>query len=299
MSTKVQISEKEAFTHLDKIFWKEEGYTKGDMIEYYRAVAPFILPYLKNHALMMRRYPNGIDKPYFFQKNVESIPQWVHTALIEHEEKKIRYILIQDVPSLLYVANLGSIELHPMIADYKHLQKPEYLVIDLDPEDVPFKKLVDVAQHIHDLLEHCAIPNFCKTSGSRGLHIYVPLHHKYPFEQTEPFAQLLAEIVANQLPDIISLERLPKHRQGRIYIDYLQNLHGGRTMVAPYSLRAKPHATVSTPLLWKEVNANLDPQDFTMKTVPGRLKKIGDPFKDTLGTGINLKQALKHIEKIT
>src|SRR5262249_6281558 len=179
----------------------------------------------------------------------------------------------QDEKTLLYVANLGSIELHPMTSRFNTLNFPDYLVIDLDPENIPFKKVVEVALWIHDFLEELKIPNYCKTSGGRGLHIYVPLGAKYPFEQIEMFAELLAHITKNHLPSLVSLQRMPEKRQKKVYFDYLQNAPGGRTTVSPYSVRAKPLAPVSTPLEWKEVTSKLDPLEFTIKTVPVRLAK--------------------------
>lgn len=283
-------------TNLDKIYWKKEGYTKGDVINYYQTMAPYILPYLKNRPLMLHRYPNGIEGESFYQKNIEFPPSWMKTVLIKHENKTDRYILVQDLPTLLFVANLGSIEMHPMISQAESLERPDFLVIDLDPEDVPFKKVIDTARDIHELLEELKIPNYCKTSGGRGLHIYIPLGSKYPFEQTEMFAELLANLVREKFPSVISLERLPKNRQKKIYFDYLQNMHGGHTMVAPYSLRGRPFATVSTPLEWSEVNSKLDPTNFNIKTIPSRVKKMGDPFKAILTKKINLPTILKHIK---
>jgi bifunctional non-homologous end joining protein LigD len=285
------------FTHLDKIYWKKEKYTKGDLIAYYQAVAPSILPYLKNRPLMMHRYPNGIEGESFYQKNIQSPPSWMKTASIEHENKKDQYVLVQDERTLLYVANLGSIELHPMISKVNTLDSPDFLVIDLDPEDISFKKVVEVACWIHEFLEELSVPNYCKTSGGRGLHLYIPLGAKYPFDQTEMFAELLAHLVRDRLPSLVSLERMPKNRQKRIYFDYLQNARGGRTMVAPYSLRAKQGAPVSTPLDWKEVNSDLNPLEFNIKTIPSRINKNGDPLKSILNKTINLKSVIKKLEK--
>lgn len=285
-------------TNLSKIYWPQEKITKGDMIDYYREIAPVIVPYLKNHPLMMHRYPNGIEGTEFYQKDAGSVPDWVVTGAVKHKEKTDHYVLVQNTKTLLYVANLGSIELHPIISSIQSINCPDFIAIDLDPEKTPFKKLVNTALEIHEFLEEAKIPNYLKTSGASGLHLYIPLHAKYEFSQTETFAELLANIVKQKMPSIISLERSPKKRETKIYFDYLQNLHGGRSMVAPYSLRAREGATVSTPLLWKEVNERLDPKSYNIKTIPERLKKIGDVFKPVLGKGLDLKGALKRLEKL-
>lgn len=284
-------------THLDKVYWKKDKITKGDMIEYYDTVSKYILPYLKNRPLMLKRYPEGIDGEIFYQKDIKYPPSWMDTAVIQHSDKKVRYVLVQDKKTLLYVANLGSIELHPMICQAQSLKTPDFIAIDLDPLEVPFKVLVEVANEIHEFLEEIKIPHYCKTSGATGLHIYIPLKAEYPFEQTEAFAELLANIVQDRMPDIISLERSPKKRVGKVYFDYLQNTHGGHSMIAPYSLRGIPYAPVSTPLEWKEVNSKLDPTSFNIHTVPARLKKIGDIFKPVLTKSINLKAILKRLEQ--
>jgi bifunctional non-homologous end joining protein LigD len=285
-------------SNLDKIYWEKEQITKGDMIEYYQTISEYILPHLKNRALMLRRFPEGISGPQFYQKNMVNAPDWVDTIHIEHSDKFVNYVVVQNEKILTYVANLGTIELHAMTACIKHLQNPDYIVIDLDPEDVPFQQLVNLANEIHEVLEQLKIPNYCKTSGGRGLHIYMPTHAKYNFEQSEQFSELLAHFFQNKMPDLISLERSPKKRQKKIYIDYLQNSPGGRTMVASYSLRAKPGAPVSTPLTWEEVNAKLDPLNFNIKTVPERLKKKGDLFLPVLKESFAMKEALKKLDKL-
>lgn len=278
-------------TNLDKLYWKK--ITKGEMIDYYRTISSTILPYLKNRPIMLSRFPDGINGPHFYQKDIKSHPDFIETWTV----KKVRYLLIPNQTSLLWAANLGSIELHPWIMEYTHPDNPSYLVVDLDPIGLPFKSVVELAREIHDFFEELKVPSYCKTSGGRGLHLYIPLNSKYTFEQTEMFAKVLAHVVQAQHPNIVSLERMPAKRQKKIYFDFLQNLHGGRTMVAPYSLRARPGAPVSTPLLWKEVVPSLDPLDFNIETIPGRIKRIGDPFKPVLGKGIDLKAVLKRLEK--
>jgi bifunctional non-homologous end joining protein LigD len=203
---------------------------------------------------------------------------------------------VQNVQTLLYVANLGSIELHLFNAVLSHLEKPDYMVFDLDPEGISFDAVVDTARVLHEILEKIDVPSFCKTTGATGLHIYVPLHGKYTYEQVSQFSHRIAAAVHRKLPSITSLERSPAKRQKKVYIDILQN-HPMQTLVCAYSVRGKPHATVSTPLLWKEVKHGLDPTAFTIKTVPHRLSQKGDLFKKILDKGIDLRTSLNRLEK--
>ena len=275
-------------THEEKLYWKKEKITKGDLLDYYRTVAPTILPYLKNRPLVMHRFPEGIEGESFYQKEAPANhPSFVKTIKVHHEERIIDYILVNNLDTLLYVVNLGSIELHPFSAQMKQLQKPDYLILDLDPEGLPFDAVVEVANQIHALLDAEKVANFCKTSGSRGLHIYVPMKAHYDFDEVKSWAHQVAIKAHNKLPRTTSLERLPNKRQKKVYIDFLQNRQM-QTVVAPYSVRGRPHATVSTPLLWSEVKEGLDPLDFTIKTVPKRLIKKGDPFKGVLGKGASI-----------
>lgn len=286
-------------TNVDKIYWPQDKITKGDLLHYYESISSFILPYLKNRPLVMHRFPDGITGESFYQKEAgEHLPSFIKTFSIRHEERKVSYIVVQNLESLLYVVNLGSIELHPFNASLKHLHNPDYMVFDLDPEDIAFDRVIDTAQAIHELLDSLKIPNYCKTSGATGLHIYVPLHCKYDFQQVQQIMFILASKVHDKIPDFTSLERSPKKRQKKVYIDYLQNREM-QTVVCAYSVRAKPHATVSTPLDWKEVKYGLNPADFTIKTVPERVNGQKDLFKAILGKGINLETLLKKLDKGT
>jgi bifunctional non-homologous end joining protein LigD len=283
----------------DKIFWKKEKITKGDLLEYYASISRYIIPYLKNYPIVMHRYPDGPNGKEFYQKDApDFIPKWIKTTSVKHSEKTIDYILINDKKTLLYVVNLGSIELHPFLSRVAKLDKPDYLVLDLDPEGIAFSQVVKVALEIHAILDEINVPNFCKTSGKSGLHIYVPLGAKYSYEQSQNFAELIARVVSQKLPKITSLVRNPKKRQKKVYIDYLQNSRT-KTVTSPYSVRPTPQATVSTPLEWSEVNAKLDPKKFTIKTTALRLKNMGDPFKSLNKRKANLKSALAKIGKLT
>lgn len=284
------------FSNLDKVYWPELGYTKGEMIEYYQKMAPIILPYLKNRPVMLHRYPDGINGVDFMQKDTHSLhlPDYVKTVTLEQEGKPVQYILIQNRATLDYVLNLGTIELHTFNATAADLQKPDYLVIDLDPEAISFIAVIEVAQAIHTLLDEIEVDHYCKTSGQTGLHIYLPMHGKYTFDQIFQFGQGIMTIIHEQLPKITSLERSPSKRQKKVYLDILQN-RKAQTVISPYSLRGNSSASVSTPLEWSEVKKGLDPTNFTLKTVPQRVEKIGDIFSPILGKGVNLLTAIKKV----
>ena len=285
-------------TNPEKVFWPEEGYTKGDVIDYYRKMAPFILPYLKDRPESLHRHPDGISGEAFFQKNVEhKVPDWVKTVSIrsESENRDTLYLLCQDEAALVYMANLGCIEINPWHSRIGSLDSPDFMVLDLDPLDVPFGDVVATALVTHEILTEIGAKGSCKTSGARGLHIYVPLHPGYSYEQSTQFARLVNLAVHTRLPRITSVERNPEKRRGRVYLDYLQNRHG-QTLVAPYSLRPRKGAPVSTPLLWEEVDHTLDPLRFTMETIQERVRKLGDLWKDVLSPGIDMAQCLARLE---
>ncbi|MGE5297895.1 MAG: DNA ligase D [Acidobacteriaceae bacterium] len=285
-------------TNLNKIYWPDEALTKGELIEYYRKVAPFILPYLKGRPETLHRFPNGIEGESFYQKDVDhKTPDWVRTQKIRHEGKSVNYLLIENEASLVYAANLGCIEINPFNSTVERLDQPDYLVIDLDPEDILFEKVIETAQTVHKIFESLGVPNFCKTSGATGLHIYVPMGGKYTYEQTKQFARIIATLANSRLPEITSLERSPKNRQKKVYLDYLQN-NKGQTLASAYSVRPVAKATVSAPLSWNEVRKGLTPQEFTIKTVLRRFEKKGDLFRGVLGKGINLEAILKKINKL-
>ncbi len=286
------------FSNLDKLLWEKEKISKGDLIEYYAKIARVILPFLKNRPLVMRRFPDGINGEVFFQKEGgKYLPNFVETIKLKHTKREISYIIVQDLKTLLYVSNLASIELHVFNTSIPHLHKPDYLVLDLDPLDISFNAVIDTALEIHAVLEEAQVPHFCKTSGATGMHIYLPMAAKYTIEQIKQFAYFLASLVHQRLPSITSLERMPQKRRKKVYIDYLQNQRM-LTMVCAYSVRGRPGAPVSTPLLWKEVKRGLDPLDFTIKTVPQRIAKKTNDFKKVLGKGIDLIKALNRLEKI-
>jgi bifunctional non-homologous end joining protein LigD len=285
-------------TNLDKTYWPEDGYAKGDLLDYYRQVSAFILPYLKDRPQSLHRHPNGIHGKSFFQKDVskQPPPAWVQTVELSGEQgsETIRSVLCQDEATLLYLANLGCIELNPWNSRIARLDSPDYLLIDLDPEDISFERVIETAQSVRRTLEKIGAASLCKTSGKRGLHIYVPLGSQYTHAHAKQFAELIANVVHRQLPGTTSLLRLPQQRQQRVYLDWLQNGEG-KTLAAPYCVRPVPGATVSTPLKWAEVRRGLDPGKFTIRTMPKRLSMVGDLWRPVLGTGIDLYACLERL----
>lgn len=283
-------------TNLRKVFWPKEGILKGDVIEYYRKIFRFILPYLKDRPESLNRHPNGIVGDNFFQKNQGKLPSWIATKKIysDTEEQTINYLLCQNEASLVYMANLGCIEINPWLSKVTSLHQPDFCVFDLDPEKIAFSAVVETAQAIHELLDEIGARNYCKTSGASGLHIYVPLGRKYDFQQARQFVEIISRIINAKLPKLTSMVRSPDKRQRKVYLDFLQNRQG-QTMVAPYSIRPRPGAPVSTPLLWTEVNSTLNPEDFTIDTISLRLEKMGDLWKPVLQKGIHLESCLNKL----
>jgi bifunctional non-homologous end joining protein LigD len=281
----------------DKIYWPDEKLTKGDMVNYYNEVADFIIPYLRNRPLSLLRNPNGITEKGFFHKNAGDVaPDWMTTAKIYSEsgDKYIRYLVCNDKASLLFIANLGCIEMNPWNSTTKKEDYPTWMVIDIDPSDNnTFDDVIETAQVVRQILDRAKVNSYCKTSGASGLHVYVPMGERYNYDQVKDFANLVAMMVTDELPDLTTLERsLSKRSTNKIYVDYLQNRRG-QTLATAYSLRPKPGATVSMPLEWKEVKPGLHPSDFNIQNAFSRLKKKGDIFSPVLGKGIDLAKTLK------
>jgi len=288
-------------TNTQKIFWPDEGYTKGDVIDYYNKVSSYILPHLKDRPQSLKRNPNGIKDRGFFHKDAgEAAPAWVDHIEIRSDstQKVVNYILCNNKATLLYLANLGCIELNPWNSRIKNPDNPDYLIMDIDPSDNnSFKEVVDVAIVIKEVLDKAGASCYCKTSGATGIHIYVPLHAAYTYEQARHFAELVAALTANQIPELATVERSLDKRKGRIYVDYLQNSRG-QTLSSVYSIRPVPGATVSTPISWKELTHDLDPKDFTIKTIHKRLDKLGDIFGGVLKDKNNLIKCVKTLEGV-
>lgn len=283
-------------TNQDKIYFPNDGITKGDIVTYYNEVADLILPYLKDRPESMYRFPNGIEQSGFYQKDVDDdkIPSWLKTKKIfsESTNSDIDYLICNDKATLLYMANLGCIDINPWNSTTKHIDNPDWVVIDIDPEKDDFKEVVKVALMVKEVMDEFETECYCKTSGASGLHVYIPLGAKYDYDSVKLFAELIAHEVHTRLPETTSLERSIKKRDHKIYIDYLQN-RKGQTLAAPYSVRPKPGATVSTPLEWSEVNDKLSPSQFTIKNVLKRFEKKCDLWKPILGKGADIKAIIK------
>ncbi len=286
-------------TNQNKVYFPDDGITKGDIVKYYNEVADLILPYLKNRPQSMNRFPNGINGPSFYQKDVDTdkIPSWLKTAAIHSDsnDANIDYLICNDKATLLYMANLGCIDINPWNSTIKNIENPDWMVIDIDPEKEDFKEVVKTALTVKEVMDELQTECYCKTSGATGLHVYVPLGGKYNYDTVKLFAELIAREVHSRLPDITSIERTIKKRNKKIYIDFLQN-RTGQTLAAPYSVRPKPGATVSTPLEWSEVNDSLSPSLFTIENVLERFAEKGDLWKPVLGKGANLISILKKLE---
>ena len=283
------------FTNLGKVYWPGEGYNKRDMFNYYYKVADYILPHLKDRPLSLNRFPSGIHGKSFYQKDVKGkAPDWATTYPYTTSDGDDKEFLVgDDVDTLLWMASLGCIEMNPWFSRISHPDNPDYCVIDLDPaEKTTFEQVIQAAREVKDVLDAISVPSYVKTSGSTGIHIYVPLGAKYSYDQSQLFAKLLVSIVHERLPDFTSLERKIKDRGGKMYLDFLQN-RPGATIACAYSLRPKPGATVSMPLHWDEVKKGLRTKDFTIENALARIKSEGDLFAPVLREGIDMKKALE------
>lgn len=284
-------------TNLKKVFWPD-GTTKGDLIAYYETIAPLMLPYLVDRPIVLTRYPDGIDGKSFYQKDAPVyVPDWVRTEKIPHEERDIRYFVVDDLESLRYIANLGTIPIHAWGARIGSLDHPDWLVIDLDPKSAPFTDVVKVARVVHDLLNDLGIPGYPKTSGATGLHILIPMGQQYTDDEVKTFARILATMVVERVPDISTITRTISARGSKVYVDFGQNGYG-ITIAAPFSLRPVPAASGSCPLRWDEVTARLDPSKFTIRTIPERFRNEEDPLAPVLGEGIDMGAAIERIEEL-
>lgn len=287
------------FNNLSKIYWPEDGYSKRDMFNYYYQAADYILPYLKDRPLSLNRFPSGIHGPSFYQKDVKGkAPDWAKTFPYTTSDGENKEFLVGgDEATLLYMASLGCIEMNPWFSRIQNPDNPDYCVIDLDPDQNSFDQVIIAAQEVKNILDAIEVTGFVKTSGSTGIHIYIPLGAQYSYDQSQMFAKLIVSIVHERLPEFTSIERQIKNRNGKMYLDFLQN-RPGATIAAAYSLRPKPGATVSMPLHWDEVKKGLTMKDFTIKNAIERIKTEGDLFEGTLQKGINMTKALTKIQDL-
>jgi bifunctional non-homologous end joining protein LigD len=288
-------------SNLKKVFWKTEGITKGELIDYYRAIAPHILPYLVDRPTVLTRYPDGIDGEMFYQKDMPDwVPPWLRTTTLwsEHSQREIHYVLIDDADGLAFVANLGSIPIHAWASRVANLEKPDWTIVDLDPKNAPREHVVPLALAIHELCDAAGLPNYVKTSGQTGLHVLIPLGGQCTFEQARMLAYLVGQLVERRHPDMATTARNPAARGGRVYLDWGQNAHG-QLLVAPYSVRPVGGAPVSMPLTWDEVVPGLDARQFHIRNALDRVTgRAVDPCLAILTERPDLAAALDRLEQL-
>ncbi|WP_219225116.1 DNA ligase D [Pedobacter antarcticus] len=287
------------FTHLSKLYWPEDKVSKRDMFNYYYQVADYILPYLKDRPMSLNRFPGGIHSKGFYQKDVKGkAPDWAKTfPYSTGEGEKKEYLVGADEATLLWMASLGCIEMNPWFSRVSAPDNPDYCVIDLDPDQHSFDQVVEAALQVKNILDQIEVPGYCKTSGSTGMHIYIPLAAAYTYEQSQMFAKIVVSLVHRHIPEFTTLERMINARGGKMYLDFLQN-RPGATIAGPYSLRPKPGATVSMPLHWDEVKPGLAMKDFNIFNAVDRLKSEGDLFSGVLGEGIDLAKAINKAKSV-
>ncbi|PZR21720.1 MAG: DNA ligase D [Flavobacterium psychrophilum] len=292
-------SDKVEITNQDKIFWPKEGYTKGDVIGYYNVMAEYVLKYIKDRPQSLRRNPDGIKNEGFFQKDMTGkVPKWVKTRKLKSSSdgESIEYLICNDKETLIYMANLGCIEINPWSSRIGSINNPDYIIFDLDPNKASLQNLITTAKKVKEVLDKLNIKGYLKTSGGKGLHIFIPVKPNYTYELTREFSHLISQAVHKELPDITSLERMPKKRIGKVYLDFLQN-GKGKTMSCAYSLRPREGATCSAPLEWSELDKSFDIKNYNIKTLPERVKQKGDLWDDFFSNAIDLKKVITSLQK--
>lgn len=286
---------KVVITNRHKIFWPEQGLSKGDLVDYYAGVAPLLAPYLRDRPVVLTRYPDGIHGKSFYQKDApEWTPAWVRTERIysEHADREIDYFIADDEDTLLHLVNMGTIPLHVWCSRWNDIGRPDWCILDLDPKEAPFSDVVAVARHIKRLCDDIGLPAVAKTSGSTGLHVLIPLGGQCTYAQSRSLGEVLGHVVSHEIDAIATMVRAPSKRQGKVYIDWLQNRHG-QLLVAPYSVRPLPGAPISMPLSWRQVNSNLKLSDYTIQTAPAILRRRRqDPCLSVLQDKPDLQRAL-------
>lgn len=267
--------------NLDKVFWPEDGFTKADIMNYYASIWPYLAPHLEGRPVSLVRYPEGIKGDFFYQKDVPEPPPWVYTVPIQSEERIVNYAVINNLETLIWSVNLGCIEVHPWLSTTANLDFPTDVIFDLDPmEPAVFSDAVKIAQMIRVIVAELNLKAFPKISGATGLHIYLPLIRKYSFKQTGAFVKRIGELIINTVPELATNERNVSKRNGKVYIDHLQNIKG-KTIASVYSLRPFPGAPVSIPVTWEEL-ADVHPGMFNIRNASERLKETGDYFTSLL-----------------
>lgn len=288
-------------SNLDKVFWPEKGYLKRDLVSYYHEIAPVILPYLIDRPMNMERYPDGWEGKSFYQKDAPGfLPEWIATAPVESDSKgKVNhYVLCNDRATLVYLANLACIPLHPWSSRVQSIDCPDFLIIDLDPDPaIPFSEVCRFAQKVRQVLESLELKCFPKTSGSKGLHVLAPLQAEYDYQMVRSFGEIVARLAVRGMEDLATFERSMTRRKGKIYVDYLQN-GKGKTIVSPYCIRPRAGAPVSTPLEWGEVGPGIRPESLHIKNIFRRLERKGDLFEGVLTEKQSLAEALVKLESV-
>ena len=294
-------SGKASVTHPEKVFWPKDGYTKGDLVAYYRAISKWMLPYLKDRPVMLARYPDGIEGKTFYQKDAPGFaPSWIRTEKIysEDSQREISYFILDSEEALAYVANLAAITIHVWSSRIPHLERPDWLLFDIDPKGTTTRHAVEVAREAAAVIREIGLEPCLKTSGQMGIHVVVGLAPKYTYEQAKMFSELVAQVVVNRIPKIATINRNPHSRNGRVYIDYLQLGHG-KTIAAPFSVWPLAGAPVSAPMTWKELRPSLDPAVYNIETMPARMARMKrDPFLDAIEKHASLEDALPHLEAL-
>ncbi len=286
-------------SNLEKVYWPAEGYTKGDLLTYYRSIADVLLPHLRDRPLHLNRFPDGIDGKSFYQREVkEGAPPWLRVAPIPHDGASVPHHVVDDLDTLLHVVNLGSIDLHPWLSRVGSLDQPDFAVLDLDPKQAPFVHVVRIARAAGKLLRGIGLRPLLKTSGKSGMHVFVPLQRGYSYDHSKMFLEAVARVLVRELPDIATVERMPDQRDGKVYLDFLQNRRS-QTIVPPYSARPVRGASVSAPLFWDELeDDDLTPLRFTIKTMPARVEAVGDLFRKALDDPQDLLPAIALLEDV-
>jgi bifunctional non-homologous end joining protein LigD len=273
--------EQVSVTSLDRIYWPDEKLTKFDLLTYYLRVADYIMPFLKDRPAILQRYPRGIKAPMFFQQDLDSAPEYIKTArLINQEGRELDYGVYSTVGSVIHFVTLGTIEQHPWHSTTKHLDKPDYIAIDLDPKSAPWENVLQVALLVKEVSDEVGLKAFPKTSGSSGIHIYIPLKPTNEYDKVAEYARLFASEVAQRAPQIATVERtLAKRKSTQVYVDWMQNARG-KSLASAFTARARARAPVSMPLTWKQVEKGVKITDFTITNVPELLEKKGDAWAD-------------------
>jgi bifunctional non-homologous end joining protein LigD len=293
-----RIASRVKITNRNKVYWPKEGITKGELLDWYDRVAEVLLPYLRDRPVHMLRYPDGIEGKSFYHKNVTGrIPDWVETvSLGEKDGEEVRYVVCNDRDTLIHLVNLGSIDLHPWLSRVDDLDTPDWAILDLDPSSTDFAKVVRIATTVGKILRGAGLRPYLKTSGASGLHIHIPLVREYSYDQAKMFCEAVARMTVKEHKDVATVERTVANRESKVYVDFGQNRRE-QTVVPPWVVRPVPGATVSTPLDWDELDRDLHPSRFDMRTALERLERLGDLFRGTLTDPQGLAAAIEALSE--